>query len=418
MGSPMILSEQFVRELLDRTGDPGAESLSRLIVAEWVDSFFHSVRNAGTTHPPLAYDVVTAWFRLWRTKPGLIEETTGQDVPEHRQIESGFWSGWPPSASTLEHEKTLRKRLPELVEIAQRVPQPLAWINRLTAYVETCVDEGKTVQTEAVELLEELDNASLFHAAATFAFGEPPSQLERELQVARRALSKEAYAFINVGDFVRAWIKTVDFQNPAAPSLAASAEWCVPLLEELARYQQFVRGEEPVPDELTETASSLLHAWRTDQRAMLISFIQRLAKEDEALPSVALAAAPATSGEVVGHTELRWVSPDRRSVAVVDLPPVVAEDERLERLPLRFHRVAVPGRLEIGAEEKSLAGTRVRLCGSETTIDQEARASFPLHELHQGLKKGAPLHLELIRPQGRELWSLTGNLSWPGTQPS
>ncbi|GIW92473.1 MAG: hypothetical protein KatS3mg110_0514 [Pirellulaceae bacterium] len=400
-----------VKRLIRQAGEAAIDSASLSLVEEWVDDFFELAHAADTSHPPLAYDLLSAWYRLWRVKPALVEAVTGIAVPVNRKVDSDFWSVVLKAYDYHRDEQLLRSRLPDLVRMALDVPKPLAWIGELYEFADAVVEQGEEPTEWARDLLEDLDTACLLCAAAEWLSQSIPESLRQQMRLARRALRRQADAFLIIPDFVLSFVKTIDFDHPVHPLLASSADWSVILLEEIVRFRRFAEGDQPISKEAFETVRHLVKAQRERLAvAALTAWLVWQMSLPRAGAMVSLAASTHAPSEAINMNRCRWISPDGQYVALVDLPSQTSIETRMDRLAIRFHRIiAAVGEPVPGSPATELERTMVRFCGLESVVNSEAIANFPLEQLHEAIQRQPSLDLIVSSPTGEEVWELASS---------
>lgn len=345
------------------------------VVSEWVDDFFQLVHAADSSSPEVAYALVSAWLRLWRTSPALIEKVTDVPLPETRHIDCDYWSMLLGAETFRHHEALLRRRFPQLVQLALQVARSKDWLVELLELAHAIVRDEQKAALLALGLFDDLDRTFLLGAAAEWALGAVPYNFAEQLRLAEQFLRSDSRAFVSVTEFAVACFRSVDFLQPVHAAIPKSVTWASVLIEELDRSYRFVAGEQPNVRQMIRAAWTPARSTYRQMRLRLSEFLERHRCEQGTSAPIALAAASYETQTV--PLALRWVSPDRRELAIIDLPPQVPARLRLERLPLRFHKAVTVGSLPIpGPPVTDLQGTKARLCDIEAIIDEQGLQLF------------------------------------------
>ncbi len=397
------LNRKSVDDLIDQLTDEPASPLP--LAAEWIDSFFELVHASDTDDPQIAYDLIAAWARLWRADPGVLSTAADVHIPDERSIGASLWSELFGAGRYRDYEERLLRRLPELADLAIRVPDPLAWVDELEEFSES-VFEGADIEKTgwAIDLIEDLDGAELVYWAARRYLGETEAtrQVGLGLRAAYAALYGHRESFIVCPDFLVAFARAVDYEPPDA-SLRESLVKIPMLLEELADYRRFVRGEDVSEDAVRASAVIAAGAAYGTVRVGLMSMVRILRMVQS--PAAALAADVPVQGQPNPLVLVRWVSPDKRYVAQVDLPPDIREPR--STFPVSLHRALQVGdRVVPGPEATELAGRRMRFAGIEAVVDPSGRFEIPLEQLEDALAQHRAPALEICENGTWVRWNL------------
>ncbi len=364
------------------------------LVAEWADWFFELLPAADTSDPQVAYELLAAWARLRRTRDEYIAAAFGTSVPKH-----GFewFSDAAKEAGLRRCEETMHERLGELATMALDVMRPTGWLREWQEWHEQAVEQGEADAHWAMTLLDDLDDAELVLAVARSAPGGGGRELaavEQPLELARHALTESSDLFLPLERYVRA---VVEASDPNRDELVGTLGKFVPLLEEVVRCERFLSGPPPPPPAHLLVGSPLWEQRVVVQRLQeLVAAYQAAAEQARSRPpeGVALAAAPAGTPQVMEG--VKWASPDRQYVAIVQWRDDLA---RLGRgLPLELRRVALAIALDSSpvAEElvtpgdpaPELVGMPVRLAEVEAYVGEQGVAYVPLELLSAALARG------------------------------
>lgn len=232
-----------VNALLVEAGLQEASSATLIEVSDWVNGLFEVIHTHQSKRAQMVYDLVALYMLVWRTKPQLLSEVTGFPVPEKLSFKEHFLTKLLNGGWGYGDEQEVKRHIRKLVRAAIEVPKPVLWVKELSELEEAVVENGEEQPVWARDLLADLDGAFRVAAAAKIFLGEVPAKLARELHFAKRALYRKADVFLVIPEYVGIIARSVETENPVHPALPESAEWCEIVLDEIARYRRFERGE-------------------------------------------------------------------------------------------------------------------------------------------------------------------------------
>jgi hypothetical protein len=303
------LSAQLRRAPLDEAEEREAE---RFVVKRWVERAAHTLKlwAAHPSNARVACEVLIAWQALERFAP---------DAPlEERR-----------AAVLAELTAVVEEHGAALVELGARSFALEEWERGLEAYeaalgVPTSWDEKDAASARA--LIEDLDNALLFEAAAEVLDVPLPDDLAEALQRCAERGAAAAHSLIPAQVFIRALAATLDPTMRAASGTYALWLALMEAREAWALGEVFVRA-----------AVDLHERAHAKPQAEIIDFAERLrsklasyeaSPQEKIDPPEEQHAAAADSGDMPAR-RLRWKGPSWR--AWLDMPsPRKADDEPIE----------------------------------------------------------------------------------------
>jgi len=393
------MAKEYLTRLLEQL-QATKEGLAdpRPIVAEWVDQFTELLGHVDTEDEQIAFDFVAAWARLHRTSPRVLAEVCDAEPAAAAGRADAFLQLL--SLPDDKREK-IQQRMPKLLNLALDVPRPLDWIQELFEY-RARSDQGlepEQAAAWAIDLLTDLDDVDLsLWAAGKHCPSHPRvGSIKLPLRLAHRALQENAELFLPASVWVQAFLKAANLELEDA-DLANTLDKFVPIVEELARFEQQLQTAPKVPESILQRLID------ETSRRHLTSSMDVLRESVELLyslqPHYAMAADARKEAYSLEIIKWYWTSPDNKYIARFELPPQIDSSNAPEQLTIAIKLIAKQikgiGPLP-GNPASELAGTEIQLAGVTSTIDTSGLAAFPLELLKNKLQTAPDTQLPVLR---------------------
>ncbi len=373
----------------------------------WIQAYLEQLHLAGTQRPAEAAGLVSAWSALWRIDPVLIRAVRAVNGPWQLVPERDLWCEILGISRYRADERLFRERLPALAEVACHALHPERWAEEVGRLAE-CVGEHEESlsREEQIELLVRLDTMELIGwAAARWASpGRQVADVLQALEHARLQLGRCAWLFRDAEPWLRSFARAVRYKAVDAGLRTTLAKLHVLLdAAALARSAHQAEGEQ----QLTWSPVPQVVARAVD---VLLSLAEQIACYHS--PRRVILHAATAASWTLATADVRWISPDGRYVALLELPPDLPTDALPDRLPVRFRRTVRGISRPVPAEPATeLAGAHVKFLAAEHTVRPDARIALEPQQLLRSLRPGTPLTLELVGPGWRQHWRLAGTAS-------